>query len=146
MCINCISVCFPIQLYNDTLVYLVPLMKWRMSVTCLWVESLCVFTAGKCKNESLFNTFKHFFSGYLQNIIIPYHISRKRTQKRRCLLLGKASFICLMRLLSVNISCLLVYSGTSLAVHFSHLAMFLTQYFADEDKQWCYLPVRQCQR
>lgn len=50
-------------------------------------------------------------------------------------------FICLMRLLSVNISCLPIYSGISLAAAFAHLGVFFTQYLTDKDKHWCCLLV-----
>lgn len=140
-----------------------PATKWRISVK--WQElnrpgTFIVppfsFITIKCKHESLFYHLRSiffFFCFFFRSLwgcapriaaeyIIPCRISTNLTHKR-CLLLRKASFICLMRLLSVNISCLLVYSGTSLAVHCSHLEMFSTQYFTD--KQWCCLLARQCQ-
>lgn len=54
-------------------------------------------------------------------------------------------FICLIRLLSVNISCLPIYSGMSLAAACSHLGVFFSQYRTDKDKHWCCLLVSQCQ-
>lgn len=78
----------------------------------------------------------------LYHIVFP---SANTTRKMFIVEKREPPFICLMRLLSVNISCLPICFGISLAVACSHLGVFFTLYLADKDKHWCCLLVSRCQ-
>lgn len=80
--------------------------------------------------------------GHMQDVlnhIVSLPLATNTTKKMFIVDKREPPFICLIRLLSANISCLPVYSGMSLAAACFHLGVFFSPYLTDKDKHWCCL-------